>query len=41
MVYEHKAFMLEDKTGNQVVNELFRQARKDTAVISDLTNLFK
>lgn len=37
----HKASILEDGVGNKVVDELFRQARKDATVTSNLTDLFK
>lgn len=41
MMYEHKSFMLENRTGNNIINELFEQAEEDAAVISNLTDLFK
>ena len=37
----HEASILEDGAGNEAVDELFRQARKDAAVTSDLTDLFE
>lgn len=37
----HEASILEDGAGNKAVDELFRQAREDAAVTSDLTDLFE
>lgn len=41
MVHKYEASMLEDGFWNKVVNELFRQARENATVTSDLSDLFK
>lgn len=41
MMHKYEAFILEDRFGNEVVNELFRQAREDATVTFDLSDLFK
>lgn len=40
-VHEHRAFMLEDRAENEVINKLFRQVKEDVAVIFNLIDLFK
>lgn len=41
MLYKHKGFIFENRTRNEVVDELFRKARKDAAITSDFSNIFK
>lgn len=41
MMHKYKASMLEDGFGNEVVNELFRQAKEDATVTSDFSDFFK
>ena len=37
----HKTSILEDRARNKIVDKLFRQAREDAVVTSDLTDLFE
>lgn len=41
MMHKYEASMLKDGVGNKAINELFKQAREDTIVTSDLSHLFK
>lgn len=40
-MHEHRTSILKDSARNKVVDKLFRQGKKDVAVISDLIDLFE